>query len=83
MVNQTPISVRLNDSVLEKLNKFCSVTRAKKNRVINRALHDYLTLLDYISECDEDGVSPIIDPRVREWVSKVGRNRGSWWWWRV
>ena len=83
MVSQTPISVRINDSVLDKLNKFCSAVGAKRNRVINRALDDYMTLIGYISECAEDGVSPIIDPMVRDWIDKVARTRGSWWWWHV
>lgn len=83
MVNQTPISIRINDSVLEQLSKFCSVTGAKRNRVINRAIHDYLELIEYLSECEEDGVTPMIDPKVREWVANVARTRGSWWWWRV
>lgn len=83
MVNQKAISVRINDSVLKELNKFCSSTGAKKNRVINRAVHDYLLLIGYLTECAEDGVSPMVDPMVRDWIDNVGRKRGSWWWWRV
>lgn len=83
MVNQTPISVRINNSVLDKLNKFCSTAGAKKNRVINRALDEYITLIGYLTECAEDGVSPMIDQKVRDWIDMVSRRRGSWWWWHV
>lgn len=54
MVNQTPISLRVYNDLLERLNDLADRTKMPRQRLINRAIRDFLDeqelLLDEI-EC--------------------------------
>ena len=46
MINQTPISVRMNTCTLYKLDAECADGWTKRNALINRACEEYLELQD-------------------------------------
>lgn len=44
MRTQTPISLRIDDNLLGKLDRLCEITGDKRNRLINRAIETFLRL---------------------------------------
>lgn len=51
MINQTPISVRMNTCTLYKLDAEASNGWLKRNAIINKACEEYIELQDLIRTC--------------------------------
>lgn len=51
MINQTPISVRLNTFTLFKLDAEATTGRLKRNTIINKAVEEYIELQDLKRTC--------------------------------
>lgn len=41
-VNQTPISVRVNNRILQALNDYCEENNLRRNAVINESIAKYI-----------------------------------------
>lgn len=46
MITQTPISLKIDTAVLEKLNEEANTTWKSRNKLINEAVEMYLELID-------------------------------------
>jgi len=51
MINQTPISVRLNTCTLYKLDAEATTGWLKRNTIINQAVEEYIELQDLKRTC--------------------------------
>lgn len=78
-ITQKPISVRIDYGVLGELDNFCFAAGARRNMVINRAVRDYVRLLDIFSRCSVQGVDFWEDKDFIEWCRKARNDRRCWW----
>lgn len=78
-ITQKPISVRIDYCVLSELDNFCFAAAAPRNMVINRAVKEYVQLLNLFSRCNVLGVDYLEDKELREWLSRAEQRRRSWW----
>lgn len=46
MINQKAISVKMNYDVLEALNEECYISGVPRNRLINKAVRNYIDMID-------------------------------------
>lgn len=51
MINQTPISVRMNTCTLYKLDAEAANGWLKRNAIINKACEEYIELQDLVRTC--------------------------------
>lgn len=59
MVHQKPISVRIDLEVLKELEKEAGVTGIPKNMLINRAIKNYIQIVDIIRRARAIKYKPI------------------------
>lgn len=57
MINQTPISVRLNTCTLYKLDAEVARGWLKRNTIINQAVEEYIELQDLKRVCSTDRIT--------------------------
>lgn len=57
MINQTPISVRMNTCTLFKLDSEATRGYLKRNTIINRAVEEYIELQDLRRVCLTDEIT--------------------------
>lgn len=79
MITQTLISVRMSFDVKEELDKFCDAAAAPRNMVINRAVNEYVELLEIFARCACHGQDYREDKSFLEWCGRANRRRREWW----
>lgn len=79
MITQTPLSVRIDMGTLEDLDNFCYAAAAKRNMVINRAINEYIRLLEIFARCACTGQDYREDKSFINWCEHANRRRNEWW----
>lgn len=79
MITQTPLSVRMSDFVKDDLDKFCYSAAAPRNRVINRAVKEYIQLLEIFARCACTGQDYRADDSFMRWCENANKRRNDWW----
>lgn len=77
--SQKPISARIDYNVLKDLDEFCAIKAAKRNTVINRAIRDYLKLMETMTRCSMHRTDFISDSDFLEIVREIDTRRNIWW----
>lgn len=79
MITQKPLSVRIDLGTLEDLDNFCYAADAKRNMVVNRAINEYVRLLEIFSRCACCGKDYREDESFIAWCEKANGRRNKWW----
>lgn len=75
---QKPLSARINYNVLQDLDEFCYIEGVPRNMVINRAIKEYLELLDIMHKCSVYRSDFIENSDFLALVRKIDQRRHSW-----
>lgn len=78
MITQTPISVRMSFDIKKQIDDFCYAAAAPRNMVINRAVKEYVELLEIFTRCACYGQDYRDDILFIEWCKKVNNRRRKW-----
>ena len=77
---QKPISARINTKILYALDELCREKRAKRNRVINRAIRDYVRLLEIMTRCDMNHSDFRYDEEFQQQILSINARKDFWAW---
>ena len=79
MVTQKLISVRIDLTVLEMLDKMVAGIGISRNMLINRCARDYIMLLTIISRAKLEGQNPMESQDLKDYIEIVEKKKTITW----